>query len=89
MTGFEVCLVVLLVGGLAPALFLAARGRPSNRLIGLELAGAVVTVAFFLIALVTKESYDFVLPSVLTPLSFAGTLVYTRLLASAPHGDKE
>lgn len=89
MTGFEICLVVLLVGGLAPALFLAAGGRPSNRLVGLELAGAVVTVAFFLIAMTTKESYDLVLPSVFTPLSFAGTLVYTRLLASAPRGEED
>lgn len=88
MTGFEICIVVLLAGGLGPALLLGCRGRPSNRLVGLELAGPVVTVVFFLMALVTKESYDLVLPSVLTPLSFAGTLVYTRLLASAPHGDE-
>lgn len=87
MTGFEVCLVVLLVGGLGPALLLGARGRPTNRLIGLELGSAVLTVAFLVFALVTDESYELVLPLVLVPLSFAGSLVYTRLLRPGPRSD--
>lgn len=87
MTGFEICIVVLLAGGLAPALLLGARGRPTNRLVGLEMASAVLTVLFLLMALVTGESYDLVLPLVLVPLSFAGSLVYTRLLAPPPGQD--
>lgn len=83
MTGFEIAIVVLLAGGLGPALVLGATGRPTNRLIGLEIGSAVLTVLFLLFALVTGESYDLVLPLVLVPLSFAGSLVYTRLLTSA------
>lgn len=89
MTGFEVCIAVLLVGGLGPALVLGATGRPTNRLIGLELASAIVTVSFLLFSMVTGESYELVLPLVLVPLSFAGSLVYTRLLASGPRRDRE
>lgn len=87
MTGFEICIVVLLAGGLGPALLLGARGRPTNRLVGLEMASAVLTILFLLMALVTGESYDLVLPLVLVPLSFAGSLVYTRLLAPPPRQD--
>lgn len=88
MTGFEICLVVLVVGGLGPALVLGARGRPTNRLIGLEITSAVVTVVFLLLTVVTRESYDLVLPLVLVPLSFAGSLVYTRLLSPPPPEDE-
>lgn len=81
MTGFEVCVLALLVGGLAPALVLSARGRPSNRLIGLELANGVVLALFLLFAKVSGFSFELVLALVLVTLSYAGTLVYTRLLS--------
>lgn len=83
MTGFEVCIVVLLLGALAPAVVLGSTGRPTNRLIGLELASSVLAVLFILFVPVTDLSYELVLPLVLVPLSFAGTLVYTRLLSPA------
>jgi multicomponent Na+:H+ antiporter subunit F len=87
MTGFQICMLVLLAGGLGPALVLSARGRPTNRLIGLELTSAVVTVAFLLFTVISGQSYDLVLPLVLVPLSFAGSLVYTRLLSPPPEKD--
>lgn len=80
MTGFEVCAVVLLLGALLPAIVLGSSGRPTNRLIGLELSSAVVTVVFVVLAEVSDLSYELILPLVLVPLSFAGTLVYCRLL---------
>lgn len=81
MTGFEVCVVALLVGGLAPALLASARGRPSNRLIGLELANGVLLALFVLFTEVSGFSFELILALVLVTVSFAGTLVYTRLLS--------
>ena len=80
MTGFEVCIVVLLVGALLPAVAIGATGRPTNRLIGLELSSAIISIVFVVFAQVSDLSYELILPLVLVPLSFAGTLVYTRLL---------
>ena len=85
MTALEICLVALLAGGLLPALIIAARGAPIDRLVGLELAGAVITVAFILLSEVGPgQSYDLILPLVFVPLSFAGILVFTRLLGHGP-----
>ncbi|MGH8979912.1 MAG: hypothetical protein ACRDWE_02670 [Acidimicrobiales bacterium] len=81
MSGLDVCMLALLVGGLAPALVLGAHGRPSNRLIGLELANGVVLALFLLFSQVRGFSFELVLPLVLVTVSFAGTLVYTRLLS--------
>jgi multicomponent Na+:H+ antiporter subunit F len=69
-----------MIGGLAPALSLAASGRPMDRLIGLELTSATAIVAMLLISQITGESYDLIVPLVLVVLSVAGTLVFTRLI---------
>lgn len=88
MTAFEICLVAILVGGLLPSLAIAGRGGPIDRLVGLELAGAVTTVALILLSEVGPgQSYDLILPLVLVALSFAGTLVFTRLLGGRPEED--
>jgi multisubunit Na+/H+ antiporter MnhF subunit len=81
VNGYQICMLALLVGGLGPAVAVGARGRPTNRLIGLELGSAVLVVLLLLVSVATARSYDLILPLVLAPLSFAGTLVYTRLLA--------
>jgi multisubunit Na+/H+ antiporter MnhF subunit len=75
------CAAVLLFGGLTPALLLAMFGDPVRRLIGLELVGAIATAFMLLIAQITGQSFYLSVPLVLVPLSFAGTLVFTRLLA--------
>lgn len=81
MSVYVACLVALLVGGLAPALWLACRRGPSNRLVGLTMVSSVATSCLILMSQVGPgQSYDLVLPLVLVPLSFAGTLVFTRLL---------
>jgi multisubunit Na+/H+ antiporter MnhF subunit len=82
VTAYEICLAALLIGGLGPAVILASFGDPVNRLVGLDMAAAVITFALVLFSEVGPgQSYDLILPLVLVPLSFAGTLVFTRLLA--------
>ena len=81
MTGYTVCAAVLVVGGLGPALLVASRGTPVDRLVGLELVSAVAVVLMLVLAQVSGQSFYLSVPLVLAPLSFAGTLVFTRLLA--------
>lgn len=80
MSGYAVCAAVLLIAGLPAALWVSARGRPADRLIGLEITSAVATVAMLLIAQVSNQSYELIVPLVLVVLSVAGTLVFTRLI---------
>ena len=80
MSGYTVCAAALLVGGLAPALVVAARGDAIDRLVGLELVGCIAAVFLLVLAQVTGRSFYLSVPLVLVPLSFAGTLVFTRLL---------
>lgn len=82
MTADTICLLVLMCGGLAPALAICSAGEPGNRLVGLDLL-SVVTVFILLLFAGTPggHSYDLILPLVLALLSFAGTLVFTRLLS--------
>lgn len=88
MTAYEICLLALLVGALAPCLWLASSGEPVARLIGVYLSGTVIVFVLILFAQVTPgKPYDLILPLVLVPLSFAGTLVLTRLLA--PHREAD
>lgn len=73
--------IVLLAGGLTPALWLGSRGSPVDRLVGLELGGAVATLVLLGFAQAVGQSTYLIVPLVLVLVSFAGTLVYTRLLA--------
>lgn len=86
MSGYEVCAVALMVGGLLPALYLTATGRPVDRLIGVELTSSVVTVAMLLVSDITAESYELIVPIVLVALSLAGALVFTRLIGGVQDG---
>lgn len=79
MTGFTVCALVLLAA-LGPAAVVAARGKPVERLVGLELVGSLFTLFLLVLAQVSAQSYYLSVPLVLVPLSLAGTLVFTRLL---------
>ncbi|MFE0020914.1 monovalent cation/H+ antiporter complex subunit F [Amycolatopsis sp. NPDC059021] len=80
MTGWLIAGAVLLVGGLGPALWLAARGSPSSRMAGLELGGAVTVLTLLVLAQGYGPSSALILPLVLALLAFAGTLVFVRLL---------
>jgi len=76
--------LALLVGGLLPAAWLGMRGSPVERLVGLELVAAVTTVLLLVLAQAGGQSSLLVVPLVLVVLSFAGTLVFTRLLRQDP-----
>jgi multisubunit Na+/H+ antiporter MnhF subunit len=81
MNGWLLACDVLVVIGLVPALWLGATGDEISRLVGLELAGAIITITMLaFIQAVNQPSY-LIVPLVLVLLSFAGTLVFTRLLA--------
>lgn len=84
MTGWLVAAVVLLVGGIGPALLLACRGGPVDRLVGLELTSAIGALVMVIVAHAVDESSYLIVPLVLAMLSVAGTLVFTRLLGPRP-----
>lgn len=80
MNAWMLAALVLMVAGLGPALWLGARGDAVDRLVGLELASALTVLVLFLLAQATGRSSLLIVPLVLVLLSFAGTLVFTRLL---------
>jgi multisubunit Na+/H+ antiporter MnhF subunit len=80
MSMWTVATLVLLVGGIAPAAFVAARGGPTDRLAGLAQLGMVATLVLLLLAQAVGRADYIAVPLVLVLLSFAGGLVYARLL---------
>lgn len=84
MTGWLVVAVVLLVGGIGPALLLCCRGDAVDRLVGLELTGAIGVLVMLVLTHAVDESSYLIVPLVLALLSVAGTLVFTRLLGPRP-----
>ena len=81
------CLIALIAGGLLPVLVLCSRGDPGERLIGLDLLATILTFCLILLSEVGPgQSYDLILPLVLVPMSYAGTLVFTRLLGKREEG---
>lgn len=75
--------MALLVGGLGPVLVMGALGTALNRLVALEIGGAVITLFLLVFVEVSGETYELIVPVVLAPLAVAGTLVFTRLLKDA------
>ena len=74
--------VLALVGiGLPIAIWIGSRGDPVDRLVGLELAGVVATLALLAFAQAVAQPPYLIVPTVAVVLSFAGTLVFARLLA--------
>lgn len=70
----------LMIGGFGPAMVLAGRGPAAHRLLGLELAGAVGVIVLMVLCQAMNQPSYLIVPLVLVLLSFAGTLVFTRLL---------
>jgi len=79
VSGYTLCALALLCA-LLPAGVVASRGDGIDRLVGLELVGSVGAVFMLVLAQVSHQSYFLSVPLVLVPMSFAGTLVFTRLL---------
>jgi multisubunit Na+/H+ antiporter MnhF subunit len=82
VTGYTVCVLAMVIGGLGPGMWITARGSAVDRLVGLELVGVVSVVVMLVLAQLTGQSSYLVVPLVLAPLSVTGTLVFTRLLGS-------
>ena len=71
--------IALLVGGLGPVLLMGAFGTALNRLVALEIGGALITLFLLVFVELYGQTYELIVPLVLVP-SLAGTLVFTRLL---------
>lgn len=80
MSMWTIAALVLLVGGVAPAALASARRGPADRLAGLQQLGIVATLVLLLLAQAVGRSDYLIVPLVLVLLSFAGALVYARLL---------
>ncbi|HEX5402914.1 MAG TPA: monovalent cation/H+ antiporter complex subunit F, partial [Pseudonocardiaceae bacterium] len=70
------------IGGLVPGMVMACRGTAARRLVGLEVVGATGTILLVVLCQALGRSSYLIVPLVLVLLSFAGTLVFTRLLAA-------
>jgi multisubunit Na+/H+ antiporter MnhF subunit len=84
MTVWPLAAGVLMIGGLVPAMIIAYRDTAARRLAGLELVSATGTLVLLLLCQAFNQSSYLIVPLVLALLSFAGTLVFTRLLGT-PH----
>jgi multicomponent Na+:H+ antiporter subunit F len=70
-------LLVVLVG---PGLLLVGRGGATARLVGLQLASAVTVLLLTVLSVAMGQPSLLIVPLVTVLLSFAGTLVFTRLV---------
>ena len=80
MNGWLIAAGALLVGGLGPAVWLGSTGSAPRRLVGLQLAIAVLVPELILLSMAFGQSSYLIVPVVLVAVSFAGTLVYAGLL---------
>jgi multicomponent Na+:H+ antiporter subunit F len=74
---------VLLVGAVVPSLVVTAYSAAAHRLVALQLIGSAVTLALVAISLGMRRPDYLIVPFVLALLSFAGTLVYARLIGAS------
>jgi len=79
MTLWLGCCIGVLIGGGAPALLLALRGKPMTRLIGLQQFAAVAVLALTLFAHAVNNSSYLIVPLTLALLGFTGAQVFARL----------
>jgi multisubunit Na+/H+ antiporter MnhF subunit len=82
VTAWLVAAGVLMAGGLVPAMVLAYRGPAEHRLLGMELVGATGVILLVVLCQALHQPGYLIVPLVLVLLSFAGTLVFTRLLGA-------
>ncbi|PQM44679.1 hypothetical protein C1Y40_05156 [Mycobacterium talmoniae] len=80
----EAAALGLLLGVFVPGIWMASRGRPRHRLVGLEFASIAVIMALTVLAVSWHQDWGLIVPLVLALITFPGTLVYTRLLVPKP-----
>jgi multisubunit Na+/H+ antiporter MnhF subunit len=71
---------VLVVAAAGPGLLISSRGSAVARLAGLQLVTALVVLLFVVVSTGTGQTSMLIVPLVTVLLSFAGTLVFARLL---------
>jgi multisubunit Na+/H+ antiporter MnhF subunit len=73
---------VLLLASAGPGLWISARGDAVARLAGLQLVTALVVLLLVVLAVGSGQTSMLIVALVTVLLSFAGTLVFARLLRS-------
>lgn len=81
MTAWSLAALVLMGGGMLPAVVLAGRGTTADRLVGMQLAAATGVAVMLCISVDTSNGMYLIVPMVLAVLSFTGSLVYFRQVA--------
>jgi multisubunit Na+/H+ antiporter MnhF subunit len=80
MNAGELAALLLLVGAFAPGAWMAFRGHPRARLVGLEFASVAATTALMVLSIAWQHDSNLIVPLVLALVTLPGTLVFTRLL---------
>ena len=62
--------IALLVGGLGPVLLMGAFGTALNRLVALEIGGALITLFLLVFVELSGQTYELIVPLVLAPLAW-------------------
>ncbi len=76
---------LVLVGiGLPTALWMVSRGGALDRLVGLEVISIQGTLALLIFSELAAQPSYLIVPTIAAVLAFAGTLMFTRLLAPRP-----
>jgi multisubunit Na+/H+ antiporter MnhF subunit len=70
----------VLLLGFVPLGWVAARRRPIDGLVALQLAGTITVLVLLCLAEGLNRSYEYVLPVVAAMLSWIGGLVFARFL---------
>lgn len=86
---WQIAAGILIVFGALPGLYLASRGAPAARLVGLQLAGVTTVLILTALALADGQSSYLIVPLTLSILLVTGTLVFTRLIRQHAHGARD
>jgi len=65
---------------LIPCADMCLRGKPERRLVGLEMAGSIITITLVLFTIGFERTPFMDLPLALALMSFGGDLVFARFL---------
>lgn len=76
-----IAVLVVTIVGLLPAIYRVATGTGPQRLIGLQFASVAALMITIALSMAVGQSSYLIVGVVLAPLSAAGLLVFTRLLA--------
>ncbi|BBZ14543.1 MrpF/PhaF family protein [Mycobacterium branderi] len=81
MNAGELAALALLLGVFVPGAWMASRGEPRRRLVGLEFAGVAAVMTVIMVAVAWQRNSFLIVALVLALVTLPGTLVFTRLLA--------